>query len=281
MAETNRREALEKEIRVAEEIKTNPKRFYQYANTFRKTKAKIGPLKNPSDANSYVSGPQKMAEILSLQYKTVFTTPRIRGPTIPTIPLSTLLDNVSMKTEDMVLALKSISTWSAAGPDGISAWFLKYYADDIAPALTLLWKMSVETGIMPDDINLAYITPIFKGGDKSDPANYRPVALTNHITKAFERVVKQEILSHLVDNQLLNPTQHGFTAGRSTLTNLIEYYESILLLLEHHQYVDAIYLDYSKAFDKCDHNIILDKLEGLGITGKLNKWISVFLKRRQ
>ena len=134
---------------------------------------------------------------------------------------------------------------------------------------------------MPDDINLAFITPIFKGGDKSEPANYRPVALTNHMTKAFEKVVKQEIVFHLVAHQFLNKTQHGFTTGRSTLTNLVEYYESILLLLENHQYVDSIYLDYSKAFDKCDHDIILKKLDSLGIRGKLNDWISGFLKRRQ
>jgi hypothetical protein len=139
----------------------------------------------------------------------------------------------------------------------------------------------LDSGIMPDDINLAFITPIFKGGDKSEPANYRPVALTNHITKAFEKVVKQEILFHLCTHNFLNNTQHGFTSGRSTLTNLIEYYESILLLLEHHQYVDSIYLDYSKAFDKCDHDIILHKLDNLGIRGKLNAWISGFLKRRQ
>ena len=134
---------------------------------------------------------------------------------------------------------------------------------------------------MPDDINMAYITPIFKGGNKSEPPNYRPVALTNHITKAFEKIIKQEILSYLINHQLLNITQHGFTTGRSTLTNQIEYYESILLLLEHHQYVDAIYLDYSKAFDKCDHNVILHKLKTLGIGGKIHNWITSFLKRRQ
>ena len=68
---------------------------------------------------------------------------------------------------------------------------------------------------------------------------------------------------------------------RSTLTNLIEYYESILLLLQHHQSVDSIYLDYSKAFDKCDHHIILEKLHRYGIQGKLLEWISLFLTRRQ
>ena len=74
---------------------------------------------------------------------------------------------------------------------------------------------------------------------------------------------------------------NGFCSGRSTLTNLIEYYESILTLLEYHQAVDSIYLDYSKAFDKCDHNIILHKLHYLGIGGKVVNWVEVFLKRRQ
>jgi hypothetical protein len=111
--------------------------------------------------------------------------------------------------------------------------------------------------------------------------NYRPVALTNHITKAFEKIVKNQIVFHLAQHDYFNYTQHGFRSGRSTLTNLIEYYESILHLLAYHQAVDSIYLDYSKAFDKCDHNIILTKLHTLGIGGKVSQWIDGFLKRRQ
>jgi hypothetical protein len=222
-----------------------------------------------------------MADILSSQYKSVFTTPKNTTPPLPARNIAQVLNDIEILEEDMGNALKSISPWSAPGPDGVSAFFLRTYADAIAPALCLLWRMSLDSGVMPDDINLAYITPIFKGGDKSEAANYRPVALTNHITKAFEKVIKQEIVFHLVSNQLLNNTQHGFTTGRSTLTNLIEYYESILLLLENHQYVDSIYLDYSKAFDKCDHDIILKKLDSLGIKGNINQWISGFLKRRQ
>ena len=275
-------ESLQKERNIAEQIKTNPKAFYKYANSLRKTKTKIGPLRTSTTTNtSFTSGPQKMAEILSAQYKSVFTTPKNSPPTLPPRDITSILNNIEIYDNDMSRSLKSISDGSTPGPDGISAFFLKTYADVISPALCLLWRMSLDSGIMPDDINLAYITPIFKGGDKSIPANYRPVALTNHTTKAFEKIIRQEIIHHLATQQLLNPTQHGFTSGKSTLTNLVEYYESILLLLEHHQQVDAIYLDYSKAFDKCDHDIILAKLENLGIRGKLNKWISAFLKRRQ
>ena len=109
----------------------------------------------------------------------------------------------------MLAALKSIPTWSSLGPYNITPFFLKDYAELLAPALCLLWRKSLDTGIMPDDINMAFITPLFKGGDKSEALNYRPVALTNHIMKAFEKIVKQEIII-LAKHQLLNPTQHGF-----------------------------------------------------------------------
>ena len=222
-----------------------------------------------------------MTEILNAQYQSVFSTPTAYTTIGPEEAFLDPLLDIVIKLADMKAALSSIPTWSSPGPDGITPFFLKTYAEEIAPALCELWRKSLDSGIMPDDINLAYITPIFKGGDKSTPANYRPVALTNHITKAFEKILKNCIVNHLAINKFLNCTQHGFCSGRSTLTNLIEYYESILLLLQHHSSVDAIYLDYSKAFDKCDHDIILAKLHNLGIRGKINHWISGFLKRRQ
>ena len=280
--ELNQCEALNKETKVAEQIKVNPKAFYAHANKFRKTKTKIGPLKAGTEkVPEYIAGPQQMAEILSAQYQSVFSKPKTKLPQFNCKVFENPLLDINIKTESMVEALLSIGTWSASGPDEITPVFLKTFAVEIAPALCELWRKSLDTGIMPDDINLAFITPLFKGGDKGLPANYRPVALTNHITKAFEKIVKNELVIHLASHQFMNLTQHGFRAGRSTLTNLIEYYESVLLLLQHHPAVDAIYLDYSKAFDKCDHNIILEKLHDLGIRGKLNSWISGFLKRRQ
>ena len=118
---------------------------------------------------------------------------------------------------------------------------------------------------------MTQVTPIFK----SEAANFRPVSLTNHITKIFERIIKNEVVYYLTANQLYNETQHGFRKCRSTQTNLIEYYESILHQLEVNRTADSIYLDFSKAFDKCDHGIILDKLAALGATGKLNRWIEI------
>ena len=80
---------------------------------------------------------------------------------------------------------------------------------------------------------------------------------------------------------LYNPTQFGFRQGRSTISQLLAAYDDILFHLEHGRDVDVVYLDFSKAFDKVDHNILLEKLKRINIGGKLLRWIESFLKSRQ
>ena len=82
------------------------------------------------------------------------------------------------------------------------------------------------------------ITPIYKGGVKSLPTNYRPVALTNHLTKIFERILRTAIVQQLETHKLINPTQHGFRSGRSTITQLLAYLDDILTRLEEGKEVD-------------------------------------------
>ena len=107
------------------------------------------------------------------------------------------------------------------------------------------------------------------------------MALTNHLTKIFERVMRTAIVDHLEINDLMNKTQHGFRKGHSTITQILTYYDSILTILEDGHNIDSVYLDFSKAFDKVDHTLLLKKVESLGISGKILKWIKEFLTNRQ
>ena len=111
-------------------------------------------------------------------------------------------------------------------------------------------------------------------------ANYRPVALTSHMIKIFEKVIRAHIVQHMDNNNLFNPNQHGFRSGRSCLSQLLEQYDLVLNLLDSESNVDVVYLDFSKAFDKVDHKIVLNKLKQLGVTGKLYCWIESFLTER-
>ena len=137
---------------------------------------------------------------------------------------------------------------------------------------------SLDTGKTIEGKIISIVTPIYKSGEKSDPGNYRPVALTNNLTKIFERILKKALVKHLESNNLLNNTQHGFRRGRSTVTQLLRYYDSILSMLEKGHKVDSIYLDFSKAYNKVDHNILLKKIESLNISGKVVNWIEIFSK---
>ena len=158
--------------------------------------------------------------------------------------------------------MKEIKAGSAPGPNEIPAIVFRKYASALVKPAKLIWRLCLDDGVMPEETLLSIITPIYKGEGKGESANYRPVALTNHLTKVFERVVRCQIITHLEENLLLNITQHGFTQGRSTITQLLSYYDTVLTMLEERQdkSVDVIYLDFSKAFDKVDHRILLKKM---------------------
>ena len=138
----------------------------------------------------------------------------------------------------------------------------------------------MDSGTIPLLLKTANIVPIHKGGSRGLPKQYRPVALTSHVIKVFEKVVRNHLVSYLQEHDLLNPGQHGFRSGRSCLSQLISHFDNILRILEDNDNVDVLYLDFSKAFDKVDHLITLKKLKALGISGKLGRWLQSFLTDR-
>ena len=267
------------ENKAIDKISLNPKEFFKYESKTKKTKSRVGPLRY---GVSYYSGPREMARILSDQYKNVFSTPRDSYDQIffekKTIAS---LSDITLTKVKFVVAMQSIKYSSAPGPDGAPTFLFRKYAEALALPVMLMWQASLDSGIMPERTLLAYITPILKSVDRSVPANYRPVSLTNHLTKIFERVIRLEMVQHLESNELMNKTQHGFRERYSTITQILCFYDSVLSFLEEGYSVDAIYLDFSKAFDKVDHQILLKKAESLGIEGKLLQWIREFLTNRQ
>ena len=134
---------------------------------------------------------------------------------------------------------------------------------------------------MPPEWKRANVTPIFKKGSKGSRGNYRPVSLTCVLCKVMESLLRDAIVEHLVANKLIRDTQHGFTSGRSCLTNLLEYLETLTKLVDEGHSVDIVYLDFAKAFDKVPTRRLLAKCDGLGIGGKVLAWISEWLSGRK
>ena len=258
-------------------ITKNSKFFFQYAKRFAKVKSDIGPLMNEKE--EYVSDPKGMADMLSQQYASVFTTPRNVTPT-EDIPDPSITD-FDMNEDDFIDAIDELKPNAGAGPDGFPAIFLKLCKFTLARPLYIFWKKCFDEGTIPLSLKKSLITPIHKGGSKATKSNYRPVALTSHLIKIFEKIMRKNISAFMDEHNKFNTNQHGFRAGRSCVSQLLAHYDQVLELLEESLNVDVTYLDFSKAFDKVDFSIVLNKLKQHGISGKIHNWIQSFLTDRE
>ena len=85
--------------------------------------------------------------------------------------------------------------------------------------------------------------------------------------KVMEQIISGAIMDQLKVNQGIRPSQHGFTNGRSCLTNLISFYDKVTCLVDEGKAVDVVYLDFSKAFDTVPHSTLVEKLAAHGLDG--------------
>ena len=261
-------------------IKTNSKHFFSYAKKFSTTRQGIGPLTGPN--SEPVSCPQKMAEMLSNQYASVWTTPSdTLTNNINNNPQTPTLADIDFTPENLEEAIDELTNNASPGPDKYPAILLKRCKTCLSYPLFLIWRKSVDTTEINHHQKSANIIPIYKGGNKGIPKNYRPIALTSHLIKIFEKVVRNAIVSYLEKYNLFNTTQHGFRFGRSCLSQLLAHYDRITKLMEEGHDVDIIYVDFAKAFDKVDINITMNKIQALGINGRLAEWIHCFLTQRK
>ena len=230
------------------------KKFYSFVKHNKTEQCGVAPLKQ--QGLTY-SDPVDKANILNRQFESVFSKPQ---------PLS----------------LKQLAkqATAASGPDEISPKILKELHHEIAPILTLIFNLSLETGVVPIDWRTAGVVPVYKKGSKSKASNYRPISLTCIASKMLEHILVSNIMSHFHDNNLLSQYQHGFRSEHSCESQLISFTQEVYDNLENGNQTDIIVMDFSKAFDKVDHNKLIYKLSALGIHPLTTRWIKSFLQCR-
>jgi hypothetical protein len=267
---------LEKELADAGRVEN--KKFTRYIKSKSKNKTTIGPLQG-LDGRRLIEDID-MAQELNRQFSSVFTDEDTVTIPTPEKEDDIVIDNI-LVTEGIVRReILKLKADSAPGPDGITPKLLKSIVNSVTTPLTIIFKKSIETGEIPKDWRMATVVPIFKKGQKKDPANYRPVSLTSIPCKILEKIVKEQIMKHLVTNNLIRDSQHGFFPGRSCATNLILTMDYLTRAVDQGVPVDLIYLDFSKAFDKVPHRRLISKVKAKGIKGKLAEWIENWLKNR-
>ena len=177
--------------------------------------------------------------------------------------------------------LLGLDPTKAAGPDEIPPSMLKALADELCIPLAIIFRKSLNEGVVPEDWRTAHIIPVFKKGSNAKAGNYRPISLTSVIGKVLERIIKEQITEHLDRHNLIYDTQHGFRKGRSCTTNLLVYLEDITKLIDDGTPVDAVYLDLAKAFDTVPHRRLIAKIKAHGVEDKALHWIQAWLADRK
>ena len=186
--------------------------------------------------------------------------------------------NFVITEEEIFTAMSNLDENKGGGPDGIPSLFVKRCAETLCVPLMLLYNRSLKDCTFPRLWKRAYVVPIFKSGDFNCVTNYRPISKLDIFSKVFESIIHKFLLNNIKSQIILE--QHGFFPKRSVESNLVDYSNYILNSMDQQIQVDSVYTDFSKAFDKISHNILIAKLAEVGVHGDLLRWLTSYIFNR-
>ena len=170
---------------------------------------------------------------------------------------------------------------SPHGHDGITLHILKLAMSSIKIHLAHILNLSLSEGIFPDELKIANVVPLFKADDPMLFNNYRPVSLLCVLSKVFEKIMYSRLMSFLETQKILYHKQLGFRTQHSTYMAIMILLDKLINSIENGEIVVGVYLDFSKAFDTVDHDIILTKLYHYGIRGNALQWFKSYMSERK
>jgi len=264
-----------------DKIKTNTKCFFAFTKSLRKTNS----LPNNMKLNAEVGDDrQSICNLFAKFFSSVF------NPAAGSFQLDAIYDPFYEAVDDIPPpefsftpakiqdVLKGFNIHKVASPDNIPMMFFVKLSSSLGLPLSILFNKSLAVKKFPSKWKMSYVSPIFKDGNKSDISNYRPISILCAISKVFEKLVFNELFDQV--KHRIHKSQHGFFSKRSTQSNLMEYVSMIAHEIVDGGQVDSVYTDFSKAFDKVNHHLLIRKLMGFGLNDNVVLWLSSYLRDR-
>lgn len=186
-----------------------------------------------------------------------------------------------ISSHDIQKVLNSLDLNKASGCDGISARILKEGSIALIDKLNFLYNLSLTSGTVPNLWKIKRVTPVYKAEARDEAGNYRPISVASTTMKIFEKLVYNQMISFILENNILHSNQSGFRNGFSTSSAALDVKEHIIKCLEKNKFVCAVLIDLSKAFDTVDHLILLKKLFLYGFRDISFDWCESYLKERK
>ena len=197
------------------------------------------------------------------------------------IPLDTFFRIPKITVNQVSEFINGLNPAKATGLDGIGPRILKLASTVLSPSIAALINKSIETATFPDQLKMAKLYPIHKGGSKSDPANYRPISILPTISKIFEKHINKHLVAFLNKYKVIHANQSGFRQKHSCQTALVKLIDQWMACIDRGDIVGSVFLDFRKAFDLVDHSILIDKLSLYKCQGPDLSLISSYLQSRQ
>lgn len=265
---------------VQNNIKTEVKSFWNYIASKR--------AKNKMPAtftlnNVLLTNGQKISDAFNDYFTSVHDkTPSNYNITdilnVPTDIYSNSFKFTEITDAELRLSAKFLKPKLSTGFDGIPPFILKGCFDILISPLKFIFNLSIKTASYPKLWKIAKIKPILKSGDKNCIVNYRPISILSAVSKLYERILFKKIYDHV--KTTIVSEQHGFLPKRSTITNLLNFTNFVSEALESKKQVDVVYTDFTKAFDRVNHDVLLLKLHNLGFTYQSLALVTSYLSSR-
>lgn len=253
-------------------IRSDPTKFWNYISEKKK------PISEIKIRDEIVTDQRAIAHHFNDYFHSVYSCSQPCNPTAATTHSS---DADFISYHGIVSMLLNLKTKTSSGPDDIPNVFLRRYAESLAKFLVIIFRISFLTGKVPSDWKIARVVPIYKKGCRFSIENYRPISLLSTCSKIMEHIIANHINDFLQRNSVLTGHQHGFRKGYSTSTQLVSVIHSFASVLDCNGQIDAIFLDFSKAFDKVPHHSLIIKLRNIGLSNVIVSWIADYLCNRK
>jgi len=251
----------------------------------RRTKKDI-PIEVTSDGNT-ITEPNEIAECFNTYFSNVAQKLSDQIPYTNSSPLSFMGDRINSSffvapvSINEVMAVINTLKCKSFNLSSVPTFVLKHCADLLSPVITELFNMSVRVGKFPSNLKIARVVPVFKTGERNQTNNYRPISNLTDISKIFEKLMYKRLLEFVKRNNILSTSQFGFQQNSSTSDAVLEFLDNVYHNLDVRNSIVSVFLDFSKAFDTVKHDIMVQKLDYLGIRGLPLEWFRSYLYRRQ
>jgi hypothetical protein len=191
---------------------------------------------------------------------------------------SCIIPNITVFEVGKVIC--SLPNKKSMGSDTISTYLLKTSLPYIIEPLTYIYNISIQTNIFPKEFKIAKVIPLQKTRDTTELTNFRPISLLSILSKPLEKHIHKHLTLHIDRHNLLHSFQSGFRKFHSCHTALVRLCDTFLSAINKREMAAAVFLDFRKAFDLVDHNILTHKLQFYINNNLTVKFLSSFLQGR-